>query len=45
MAASGTILEPAQVADDVIDAIRAGTFLVLPHPEVHDFETAKVADP
>jgi NAD(P)-dependent dehydrogenase (short-subunit alcohol dehydrogenase family) len=44
VAASGTILEPAQVADDVIDAIRSGRFLVLPHPEVHDFETAKVAD-
>jgi len=44
VAASGQILEPAQVADEVIGAIRANRFLVLPHPEVHDYETAKVSD-
>jgi NAD(P)-dependent dehydrogenase (short-subunit alcohol dehydrogenase family) len=44
VAASGRILEPAQVAGDVIDAIRADRFLVLPHPEVHEYEKAKVDD-
>jgi NAD(P)-dependent dehydrogenase (short-subunit alcohol dehydrogenase family) len=42
--ASGRILEPAEVADAVLDAIRANRFLVLPHPEVHEFEQMKVAD-
>ncbi len=42
--ASGRILEPAEVADAVVDAVRAGTFLILPHPEVHDYEVGKVAD-
>ncbi len=44
VAASGRILEPGEVADEVIEAIRANRFLVLPHPEVHDYETAKVSD-
>jgi NAD(P)-dependent dehydrogenase (short-subunit alcohol dehydrogenase family) len=44
VAASGDILEPSFVADQVVEAVRSGTFLVLPHPEVHDYETAKVAD-
>jgi NAD(P)-dependent dehydrogenase (short-subunit alcohol dehydrogenase family) len=44
VAASGRILEPAEVADAVIDAIRSDRFLVLPHPEVHAFEERKVAD-
>jgi hypothetical protein len=43
-AASGRILEPAQVAEAVIEAIQANRFLVLPHPEVHEFEQMKVAD-
>jgi NAD(P)-dependent dehydrogenase (short-subunit alcohol dehydrogenase family) len=42
--ASGQLLEPEQVAADVITAIRAGRFLVLPHPEVHGYEEHKVAD-
>ena len=42
--ASGRILEPAEVADAVLDAIQANRFLVLPHPEVHEFEQMKVAD-
>jgi len=33
-----------QVADDVIAAMRAERFLVLPHPEVHDFMQRKAAD-
>jgi NAD(P)-dependent dehydrogenase (short-subunit alcohol dehydrogenase family) len=42
--ASGGLLEPSEVADAVLDAIRANRFLVLPHPEVHGFEEKKVAD-
>jgi NAD(P)-dependent dehydrogenase (short-subunit alcohol dehydrogenase family) len=33
-----------QVADDVIAAMRDERFLVLPHPEVHDFMQRKAAD-
>jgi NAD(P)-dependent dehydrogenase (short-subunit alcohol dehydrogenase family) len=44
VAASGRILEPAEVAAAVLDAVRANRFLVLPHPEVHDYEKAKVDD-
>ena len=42
--AAGRILEPEQVAEDVVAAIEDGRFLVLPHPEVHDYEVGKVAD-
>lgn len=44
VAASGAILEPAVVAEAVVAAVRTGTFLILPHPEVHDYEASKVAD-
>ncbi|MHB1536270.1 MAG: SDR family oxidoreductase, partial [Acidimicrobiales bacterium] len=44
VAESGRILEPAEVAEAVLDAISANRFLVLPHPEVHGYEQAKVAD-
>lgn len=44
LAASGNIIEPSVVADEVVEAIRANRFLVLPHPEVHRYEEAKVAD-
>lgn len=44
VAASGAILDPAVVADAVIDAVAGGRFLILPHPEVHDYEQGKVAD-
>jgi NAD(P)-dependent dehydrogenase (short-subunit alcohol dehydrogenase family) len=44
VAASGRIIEPSAVADAVLEAMRSGEFMVLPHPEVHDYETAKVAD-
>jgi NAD(P)-dependent dehydrogenase (short-subunit alcohol dehydrogenase family) len=44
VAASGRILEPSVVADAVVEAVRSGTFLILPHPEVHDYEVGKVAD-
>jgi len=33
-----------QVADDVIAAMRAERFLVLPHPEVHEFMQRKASD-
>lgn len=42
--ASGEILEPSAVADEVIAAIRADRFLILPHPQVAGYEQAKVAD-
>jgi NAD(P)-dependent dehydrogenase (short-subunit alcohol dehydrogenase family) len=42
--AAGGIIEPQQVADEVVAALASGTFLILPHPEVHGYEQAKVAD-
>ena len=44
VAASGRILEPAVVASEVIAAVRHNRFLVLPHPEVHEYEKVKVDD-
>ncbi len=44
VAASGNILDPAEVAVAVVEAIRANDFLVLPHPEVHGYELKKVTD-
>lgn len=44
LTASGNIIEPEQVADAVVEAIRQNKFLVLPHPEVHDYEKMKVED-
>lgn len=41
---AGVVLEPEQVAHIVAEAIVAERFLILPHPEVHDFETKKTAD-
>ena len=38
------ILSPDQVADDVIEGIREGRFLVLPHPQVRDYCQRKAAD-
>lgn len=42
--ASGQLLRPEVVASEVVDAIQANRFLVLPHPEVHEYEQHKVAD-
>jgi len=42
---SGVVLEPEQVADVVADAIRDERFLILPHPEVHEFVRRKADDP
>jgi NAD(P)-dependent dehydrogenase (short-subunit alcohol dehydrogenase family) len=40
----GHFVEPEEVADAVLAAIASGEFLVLSHPEIHDYEAAKVAD-
>ncbi len=42
--ASGSVLEPHEVAEIVHDTIVAERFLVMPHPEVHTYEQRKVAD-
>jgi len=42
--AAGSVLEPREVADVVIDAIDRETFLILPHSEVADYVRAKAAD-
>ena len=42
---AGDVLEPDVVADIVADAIAAETFLILPHPQVHEFMKRKADDP
>ena len=44
VAAAGQILEPEEVAKDVMVAIEANRFMVLPHPEVAEFRRRKVDD-
>jgi NAD(P)-dependent dehydrogenase (short-subunit alcohol dehydrogenase family) len=44
VAHAGAILEPEQVADQVLAAIERGTFLVLPHAEVGQFVRNKAED-
>ncbi len=41
---AGPVLEPEQVADAVIDALAAGRFLILPHPEVAEYERRRAGD-
>ena len=41
---AGAVLEPAEVADLVIEAIGVGHFLILPHPQVLDMYRYKGAD-
>ena len=43
--AAGVVLEPADVAVEVADAIEAERFFVLPHPEVVDYMALKATDP
>jgi|SRR6056297_28425 len=43
--AAGVILEPADVAVEVADAIEIERFFVLPHPEVADYTVLKAGDP
>jgi aminoglycoside phosphotransferase (APT) family kinase protein/NAD(P)-dependent dehydrogenase (short-subunit alcohol dehydrogenase family) len=42
--ASGEILEPEQVADAVVEALSAGRFLILPHPQVAEYERRRATD-
>ena len=44
VAAAGNLLEPADVAGDVVDAMREERFLILPHPEVGEFMRRKGDD-
>ncbi|MEA2450572.1 MAG: hypothetical protein QOG63_2504 [Thermoleophilaceae bacterium] len=44
VAAAGELLEPEQVAGDVVDAIRDERFLILPHPEVGEYMRRKGDD-
>src|SRR3954449_1575004 len=44
VAAAGNVLEPDDVADVVVDALREERFLVLPHPEVLTFFQRKGSD-
>jgi NAD(P)-dependent dehydrogenase (short-subunit alcohol dehydrogenase family) len=44
VSAAGAILEPDEVAEVVVAALRAETFLILPHPEVLEFARRKTAD-
>jgi NAD(P)-dependent dehydrogenase (short-subunit alcohol dehydrogenase family) len=44
VAAVGAMLEPEQVADVVVDGLRAERFLILPHPEVLTFFQRKADD-
>jgi NAD(P)-dependent dehydrogenase (short-subunit alcohol dehydrogenase family) len=38
-------IEPEQLAESVVEGLRAETFLILPHPEVSDYVQRKAADP
>jgi NAD(P)-dependent dehydrogenase (short-subunit alcohol dehydrogenase family) len=42
--ASGAVLEPTDVAEGVAEALEQRRFLILPHPEVSRYETARAAD-
>ena len=42
---AGDVLEPEQVADVVAAAIADEQFLILPHPEVHDYMVLKADNP
>ena len=45
VAASGNVLEPEEVAERVLEAVRDEHFLILPHPEVRQFMERKASDP
>jgi NAD(P)-dependent dehydrogenase (short-subunit alcohol dehydrogenase family) len=45
VAATGAVLEPEDVADEVVRAIRDERFLILPHPEVGEFLRRKGDNP
>ena len=41
---AGAAIEPEQVADALASALADGSFLVLPHPEVHDYYVQRATD-
>jgi NAD(P)-dependent dehydrogenase (short-subunit alcohol dehydrogenase family) len=43
--ASGDMIEPEQVADAVVEAVRDEHFLILPHPEVAKYMAVKATEP
>jgi NAD(P)-dependent dehydrogenase (short-subunit alcohol dehydrogenase family) len=45
VAASGPIITADQVADTVVEGLRAERFLILPHPQVATYWARKAADP
>jgi hypothetical protein len=45
VATAGRVLEPEEVADEVVQAIQDERFLILPHPEVREFLRRKGDDP
>jgi NAD(P)-dependent dehydrogenase (short-subunit alcohol dehydrogenase family) len=42
--AAGRVLEPEQVADAVVAGLADGRFLILPHPEVAEYERQRASD-
>jgi NAD(P)-dependent dehydrogenase (short-subunit alcohol dehydrogenase family) len=44
VASSGKVLDPADVAEAVVEGLAEERFLILPHPEVHRMLQGKVAD-
>ncbi len=38
-------ISPEQLADDVVAALGDGRFLILPHPEAHDYAVHRATDP
>lgn len=38
------VIEPAEVADAVVEGLTDERFLILPHPEVADYERARATD-
>jgi len=42
--AAGALLDPSDVADAVLEAWESGRFLILPHPEVAEYERRRATD-
>lgn len=42
--AAGRVISPEEVAEAVVEAWRQGRFLILPHPEVAEYERRRAAD-
>jgi NAD(P)-dependent dehydrogenase (short-subunit alcohol dehydrogenase family) len=42
--AAGSLIEPEEVADAVVAALAEGRFLIMPHPEVAEYERRRAAD-